>query len=239
MKKFNLIRAIVACDTAISWTIKNSTRALLLLTSFLFASSAYAVTINSFDTGWYSNLGVHASDITNYSAGTFSNGPFNDDNQWTNFFAFDLSTFSGIATSATLIFNVGGTNNGVSNSNNGIYTLYDISTPIPDLLASSSGHIYIFDDLRSGTTYGSKSVSTTDTDTIISISLNSSALAAITNSFGDNFALGGWVDNNFRIGGSTANLVAQLNVTTVVPVPPALLLFASGLLGLIRLSKRD
>lgn len=211
-------------------------RVLLLVPALLYASSASAATISATDAGWYSDSGVHNSDNSNYSAGTFSDD--NGTTLWHNFFVFDLPSLSGTATSASLIFNVGLTNNGDFTSTSGTYTLYNVSTPIETLLAPSTTDVDIYDDLGSGSAYGSITVDTNDANMQIIINLNSAALTAITSSFGGNFALGGWVDSEFRIGGGVdLNNDPQLEVTTV-PVPAAFWLFASGLLGLLGLSRR-
>jgi len=239
MKNSRIADTCCTCAAAAAYYTK-SIKVWLLVPALLYASSASAVTIDATDAGWYRDDGFYNAGSTNYSAGSYLGTISGTTTLWHNFFVFDLSTLSDTATSATLILNVGNTDNGVLSATSGNYTLYDVSTPISSLLASSTTDVGIYNDLGSGTSYGSIAVDTMDANTIISISLNSAALTDITNSFGGNFALGGWVDSQFRIGGNTTlSNNPQLEVTTsVVPIPAAVWLFASGLLGLLGVSRR-
>ena len=71
-----------------------------------------------------------------------------------------------------------------------------MTTPISTLTAGGSGLVGIYNDLGSGTLFGSLLFSEADNGSLLSINLNASALAAIS------AAISG--DGNFAIGGSTA-----------------------------------
>jgi hypothetical protein len=220
--------------------MKGITTAGALILMLLISNGASATLISTIDQGWYDSFGRHHSVNENYSAGSFGSLTFHS--SWNNFFVFNLADLSGIATSATLSFNVANTNNNDLPSTEGVYTLFDVSTPISDLLRTSSDAIDIFDDLGSGTAYGSLGVSRADEEQIISITLNSSALADMTRSFGGVFAMGGALDNLFRLGGDTDGRGVTLEVSTSEVSEPSsialmslsIILFGLSRCGMIR-----
>jgi len=140
-----------------------------------------SITLNATATGWYNNDGLHDAANPNYIAST---GSEND------FFVFNLSSLTGITiTSATLsLFNPP---NSFSGTGSNVYSNFDVTTPISTLEASHNDGGLIFDDLGSGTLYGSVPVSAADNNTNVNIALDADALAALTAAEGAQFAIGG------------------------------------------------
>src|SRR5439155_12677519 len=75
------------------------------------------------------------------------------------------------------------------------FTLFDVSTPLGALRASGSGQTDIFNDLGSGASFGSQTVSPTDNGNgngkYVSVSLNDGGLAALNAARGGLAAVGG------------------------------------------------
>ncbi len=206
-----------------------------LVLSFGSAMVARAtpVTIVAADTGWYQEDGHHS--FTNYIASTGGLAQ-------NNYFTFSLSGVSGTITGATIsIFNPV---NGFFGSP-GMYTLYDVVTPPSILIANNSAAvgITIYNDLGSGTVFGSTNVSSADNGTVITISLNAAAIAALNATNGGVFAIGGAFSAPsgsvvFGFTGFDARNQLALQVSDV-PEPSTLVLFCTGLVGLAsRLRKR-
>ena len=203
------------------------------------AGSAYAdtFTLNSTSFGWWDSTGAHTASNTNYGTGDNAS---NVDHR--SFFVFDLSGVSGTITSATLrIFSA------FYGSPDPTETLsiFDVSTPIPTLIANGTGQVGIYDDLGSGTLLGSTSVSPANNNANVSITLNSATLTALQAGLGSNFAFGGAITTLSRPGLTegvfffTTNLTGtrQLIVETV-PEPTSLLLLASGLAAIAMVRAR-
>lgn len=134
-------------------------------------------------------------------------------------------------------------------------TLYDVSTAgsvlrNPDDTQALTVLADIFDDLGGGTVYGSFEGSLSDNGTVESILLNADALSALNLAAGSEWGIGGAITTN---GGTTAFGVAErvlrgtgastaatelVLTTAVVPVPAAVWLFGSGLLGLVGVARR-
>jgi hypothetical protein len=219
--------------------------------SLLLAESSNAATVvNSFDNGWYSQANNSSSDFT---AGVSNiNVGWNSVTGATyrNWLAFDLSALTGKkVASATLIFY----------GNNGVYAspkqsetlgLFAYGGSINSLLAGHTG-VGIYNDLGTGADYGSTAVSQGYGQ--ISISLTAAAISALNAALNDpndqRFVIGGaltsialihdgsnWYSDGqlFRINGPTPALdqAAFLNLNvSEVPLPAALPLFASALIG--------
>jgi len=120
-----------------------------------------------------------------------------------------------------------------------IYVLHNVSTDI-NVLTSGSGGIAAFEDIGTGTGYGGYKVSAVYNSQFVSIALNVNALKDINNATGL-FAIGGSVStidlvpNNELIFVSSGEpgVPSPNLVLTSVPVPAAVWLFCSGLLGYI------
>ena len=142
--------------------------------------------INSADSGWYNSLGTHDPTNTNYIAGLCSDcgGP-----TYRNFFTFNIPT--AVITTATLSLNTF-----IYDSTNPFetYTLFDITTNLNTLLGGTGG-VGAYNDLGSGTVYGTRNYVAGDANLFRSITLNAAAIAALQSASGGTFALGGALDS--------------------------------------------
>lgn len=214
------------------------------------APPAAAVTVSAFDNGWYSAGGTHTTTITNILAR----------HDFNNFFAFDLSAYSGTVSSATLKIYGG---NGVYSSGDATegYGIFDFTGSIDDLL-SGAGGIAAYTDFGSGAAYGAVTVASPGylapmpeltllltADAIVDIN------AAIAGSDG-RFVIGGTGTtlgmSDALWGSSTYTTAAELTLTfstgggsgdqdsSPAPAPGALPLLAAGLVpfGLMRARRR-
>ncbi len=159
------------------------------------------VVIVASDRGWYRSDG--ASDDSppkdpepNYAAG--------DDalnREFRNWFVFDLASVEGLITSIALNLGVPSgdsmnpkTGGYRSNDPSELYELYDVETPIDDLIGGNAG-LAAFGDLGSGTFFGSLLMDESQEGEIVSIVLNADAVANANHahSFQVPWALGGTV----------------------------------------------
>lgn len=142
--------------------------------------------INSADSGWYDSTGVHDPNNTNYIAGLCSDcgGPV-----FRNFFVFNIPTAAIVTATLNLnTFTYDSTNPFET------YTLFDITTDLNTLLGGTGG-IAAYNDLGSGTVYGTRDYTAPDANQFRSITLNAAAIAALQASAGGTFALGGALDS--------------------------------------------
>jgi hypothetical protein len=187
---------------------------------------ADTVTLTNFDSGWYHVIGIHEAANKNYIAG--STNPVTNPTQ-NNFFIFNLTGVSGTISSAQLrIFSA-------TVTGPGIFRLFDVSTPASEVSAHQTNRPDIFEDLGTGVSYGSISIDSTNSDTVITIDLNASAIAALQTN-GGLFAVGGFFDtvpDSSAFGFSEGafpdprnQLILETN--TAVPEPTTLLLLGAG-----------
>ncbi len=221
------------------------------------APNAAAATIDATDRFWYGNDGTHPQpaqpqfpDIVNYVAGDCRGATCLDVgiDEFRNFFVFDLSGVTAPIVAATLrLHNTDGTNlfpNNVgffSDTGSETYLVSEVSTAISSLLAGTGG-VAVFDDLGSGTPFGSITATSAVNGTFVEIALNSAAIAAL-NLASDLFAFGGAIttlngvpDEETLFAFSGNNLSDTQLEVTVVPEPSTVLLLAAGiaLLGALR-----
>jgi hypothetical protein len=211
----------------------------LLLASLVSISAAGApIILDAVDSGAYFDNGTHNPGIENYLTGLFSG------QEHRSFFVFDLSSVTGTIQAATLrLFNpeVSQFLHGyVSPDPTETLNIYDVSTPAADVTLNAAG-VAGFNDLGSGTLYGSKTVSAADNGTVVEIAVGNAAIADLNAATGL-FLLGGalgtiGVGDQYVFGFSMASFVDDhtrqlvLDVTSV-PEPSALsLLMTSLLLG--------
>lgn len=118
--------------------------------------------------------------------------------------------------------------------------LYDISTPLAELI-STSGAASIFDDLGAGVAYGANSefAPGVDAATIRSFSLNAAALAAINANLGGAFAMGAAMESynpagtTSEITNSDVNLRYSTLRLTLVPEPSAAFLLVPAAVAIL------
>ena len=197
-------------------------------------ASAATIVLGAIDQGWYRQNGEHLVANPNYVAGMTGG------NQFRNFFVFDLAGLTSIQ-SAALRLN---TEEYSSADPTETYTLFDVTTPIASLI-NGTGGLGAFDDLGSGTSYGSRVYSLGDEFQVRDLTLNPAALTALNLTIGGLFALGGALTSldpstpgNEFVFGFSGNNLARLVLETErdVPEPSTLLLVGAG--AAVGLSRR-
>ena len=197
----------------------NEGRATLIL-----ETSSGIIEIGSSRRGWVTETGVNnlgPGDIGNYIVGRCgsSDACAGDDLERNNYFQFDVFGVQGIV-SATLqlrqpqdAFGVPGLNGYLGPQPFHIYTLYDVFT-------SLNGGLDLFDDLRTGNSFGSMMLDATSNGTLVNISLNSFAVTSILDA---------------QAGDGLFNLGGTLELGSVVGIPEpaswAMLIAGFGLVG--------
>jgi len=208
-------------------------------------ATADTISISASDTGTYTSSGFHLSSNKNYTTGI--SGGTED----RSYFVFNIPSISAPIVSVQLQ---------LTNPLNGYtspdpfetFQLFDVLTSIPLLEATNVGSTSIFNDLGSGISYGTRTVSVADNGTLVTISLNSAAMSAITTASGSALAFGGALTS---LGGATNEFVfgftgtgtptrSLVITTTTVPEPSALASLSVALLlwagvGLTRGSTRS
>jgi large repetitive protein len=206
------------------------------------------VTISYTDRGWYNELGTHYPYNKNYVVGDNRTNSFGSCcNDYRNFFVFDLAGVSQPIQLAKLALYVPDVNpddpimgpgyNSVDASEN--YELYNVETPIDELVAAEAGQLAIYADLSSGSVYGSRTMTAADIGSVVEITLTSSAISDM-NATHALFAFGGSLTTldftrNLEFTFGNTNLdsyVTELRLT-LVPEPSTLLLLAIGTIGLL------
>jgi hypothetical protein len=166
--------------------------------------------------------------------------------EYRSFLVFDMSSVTQLITSAQLELSVAGPGGGSLYSGAGFFSgagsenfeLHDVITPIETLL-NRTDKIGTHADLGNGVVYGNRTMTAADQGTVVSIELNSSAIAALNAATGL-FAMGGSLTTldsfaNYEIvfasSGGVAN-VTRLRLT-VIPEPSTFLLLAIGAISLL------
>ena len=213
-KSLTLVPALLAC--------------LVLITGSGFAVS---YTVNNTDSGWYSQSAVNGSGNTNYSAGNHLNSQLND------YFSFSLAGVSGSLTAAT--FNVYSYSVFIA----GTYSIYGTSLTPAQVGGGCNNCISTFTALASGPAIGSINVMTSNSNSWLTLTLNSAGLAWLTTNEGNGIVLGGAFpqpadgNDNDLFGYSDFNGGNNLSINTV-PEPGTLMMFGSGILGLAGVTRR-
>lgn len=152
-----------------------------------FAGSAEAgsLGISSYDSGWYSQTGTH--NPTNWSTFTGTSSNF----EYRSFGVFDLSTVTENIVGAELKVTTGSLRSNVGETAfSELFTVWDVTTDVSELLAGGFGKTDTFNDLGSGAMYGSKLVNGNSGDsTDFTVDL-SGALDGLNAARGSTFATG-------------------------------------------------
>jgi hypothetical protein len=199
---------------------------------------AATVTLDAVDSGFYFANGLHNPRIENYLTGVFTT-------EHRSFVVFDVSRIFGTINSATLrLFNpnISPFQPGyLSPDPTEILNIYDVTTPAGDITGNTAG-LAGFDDLGSGTLYGTRVVSAADNGTVVETPLMNSAVAGLNAATGL-FVLGGALGtigtgDQYVFAFSMASFVPDhtrqlvLDVTPV-PEPSTAAFIAIGALALV------
>ena len=149
-----------------------------------YVDSAAQVTLAATDSGWYDSFGEHSSFNKNYITGYEFGTIYHD------YFVFDESNLARTVLDAKLqAFNPDG--GFFSDKPTETYSLFDVTTPLSQLEADNFGRTDIFNDLGSGTSYGSQTVSSADNGKLVTVNLDAAAVSALNAKLGSQVALGG------------------------------------------------
>jgi hypothetical protein len=184
-------------------------------------SNLVETAINAVDSGWIQANGSHTTTNNNYLVGLQGVGNV----EFRNYATFTLSPWPPIIVSAELrLFNPAYSSPDPTET----YTLFDVSATAADLdttrpVGDATG-MSIFNDLGSGTTYGTRVVSPADNNATVVIPLNAAAIAALNASFGSTISFGGVITtlagtvNQTIFGGSSGALgTVQLILRSMSP----------------------
>ncbi len=204
-----------------------ATAAALLACAAAGTAGAATIVFDTTGRGWRSNGSVPSNGISpanNYYAGESPTGV--PPTEYRNFFFFD-PVFSGTVSSARLLF--------------WVYS-YASSDPMETYQVTSLGSTFGFNDLGTGTFYGSYDIQSSEAGSIIAIPLNAAAISNIVS--GQTFRVGGRITtlnnpNDHReavftnSGGYAGSTRLELTLAdTVVPEPSSFALAGLGLLGI-------
>lgn len=158
-------------------------------------SAAQAVTVQNFDSGWYTDTGFTAG-VNNINVGSSNlNGAV-----YRNWLAFNISGLGNqTITSATLTFF--GQNGVNTSSTTETLGLFDYTGSIDSLIANSQNNVGIWTDLGNGASYGSANVASGAIQQF-SVTLSQAAIANL------NAAAQNQSDTRFVIGGSLQSISA-------------------------------
>ena len=198
------------------------------------------------DQGWYTSSGSSSGSNTSYIIGEVGADISR------NWFAFDLSGINLLAGEAIISASLTVVKGGYDGDAQEEWALTSIESNVSDLIYGTGTGLDIFDDLAGGSAYGAATLTAAGgIDSLINVNLTGanvftdidSSLASLDGLF----AIGGYlstIDSDktevlFNGTGGPDFLMSVLTIeTTIVPVPAAVWLFGSGLIGLIGVAMR-
>jgi len=159
--------------------------AIALVLSLVFAHVASAVNTTQFAyaAGYYEPNGI----ATGPGPDIYFVGTLGDEHRC--YFVFDLADIGPIVQDASI--SIYTPHNGVNAPNGSLlFDLFDVSSSATNVAAGASS-VSIFNDLGSGTIYGSRIYTEADEQNFATIPLNAAAVAQINSQLGQSFAIGG------------------------------------------------
>jgi large repetitive protein len=213
----------------------------ILIALFTFAincplSTGQTVAIPHTDRGQYSNTGFHNPTNPNYVVGGDSFVAV-----YHNFFVFNLAGVVQPIASAKLALYVPSELSGPGYSSSDPsenYELHDVTTSIATLVAGTGG-VAAHTDLGSGVVYGSRTMTAADMGTVVEITLNPAAIAALDSATGligiggSLTTLDGVANSEFTFGSSGSVTDTTELRLTLVPEPSALWLLGIGAIRIL------
>ncbi len=185
--------------------------------------------------GWWNNKDPNTNPTnSNYFVGR---DLVDRDEEFRNYFSFDLSGVTSTVVSARLEVRR------FTSREGGIYQLFDVSTSAEDLARRLIVDLDVFNDLGTGTTYGTFNIGAGESEDLLSFTLNDAALFDINASLGSFFSIGGVSVNSvslflFSSSEGIQRLTLETEDIIQVPEPTTVGLFGLGLAGLGVLSRR-
>jgi len=151
----------------------------------IFVGSANAGTqINTTDRGFYPDTGAHNPNNDNYLAG------FNGSTVFHDFFVFNLSSVDTPICAASLVLFNPAVVGYQSPDETETFGIFDVTTDIGDLIGGTAG-VAGFDDLGTGVSFGSTTVSAADNGQFVTVNLNNDGINALNAAAGGQIAIGG------------------------------------------------
>lgn len=142
------------------------------------------LTVAHTDRGWYSSTGEHPSANLNTLTGLCYDCGSGESR---SFFVFDVPNFTGTVSAVTLQLE--------HEAFTSLHTtetiqVWDVTTAVSTLVAGGTGLVSIFNDLGSGTSFGTHALSASTVNTIRNIPLASAVNVLVQNARGARFAVG-------------------------------------------------
>jgi hypothetical protein len=208
---------------------------IVLAAGYSARAETIEITIDPLDRGNYSTAGGHVPSNNSYLVGRIALGSV-----WRNFFVYDLSSITGTIVDAKLgyLFTTVGLDTAVQGFED--YELYDITTPF-DILLNGDAEVAAFNDLGSGTLFGSTTIFVEQEEIPFEIQLNPAAIESLNQADGL-WGIGGKlttitpgpnVSEFYGTTGVSQDLTTTPLILTIeIPAPGVLaLLGAAGLCG--------
>ena len=176
---------------------------------------------------------------TNLNGNSTNDNYISREGFYRSYFSFDLSSISGVITSAVLEVRRYDTDSGAT------LTLFDVSTDAASLAQRGVLNSAIYEDLGTGASYGSFAAGQGSTFDLMSFGLNNQGITDINNAIGGYFSIGAsasggtfFGSSGSEPGNSGSNFIQRL-VLNVEPAqvpkvsePSALALLGLGLAGI-------